>query len=83
MVASAYTHTGNNTASGIYPHYGVAAVDTSVIPMGTKMYVEGYGYAIARDRGSAIKGNRIDLFFETRSEAMSWGVRRVKVYFFD
>ncbi len=83
MVASAYTHSGYNTASGVYPHYGVAAVDTSNIPMGTRMYVEGYGYAIARDRGSAIKGNRIDLFFETRSEAMSWGVRRVKVYFFD
>jgi uncharacterized protein YabE (DUF348 family) len=83
MVASAYTHTGYNTASGVYPHYGVVAVDTSNIPMGTRMYVEGYGYATARDRGSAIKGNRIDLFFETRSEALSWGVRRVKVYFFD
>lgn len=83
MVATGYTHTGSNTASGVYPHYGVAAVDTSNISLGTKMYVEGYGYATARDRGGAIKGSRIDLFFETRQEAMSWGVRRVKVYFFD
>ncbi|OPZ74072.1 MAG: Cell wall-binding protein YocH precursor [Firmicutes bacterium ADurb.Bin456] len=83
MVATGYTHTGYNTASGVYPHYGVAAVDTSNVSLGTKMYVEGYGYATARDRGSAIKGNRIDLFFETRQEAMSWGVRRVKVYFLD
>ena len=83
MVASGYTHSGYNTASGVYPHYGVVAVDTSNIPMGTKMYVEGYGYATARDRGGAIKGNRIDLFFESHSEAMSWGVRKVNVYFFD
>lgn len=83
MLASAYSHTGNNTASGIYPHYGVVAVDTGRIPMGARLYVEGYGYATAMDRGSAIKGNRIDLFFESESEAMSWGLRRVKVYMLD
>lgn len=83
MVATAYTHTGRNTASGIYPYHGAVAVDTSKIPMGTKLYVEGYGYATALDRGSAIKGNKIDLFFETRSEAMRWGVRKVKVYVID
>lgn len=83
MLASAYSHTGHNTASGIYPHYGAVAVDTGRIPMGTRLYVEGYGYATALDRGSAIKGNRIDLFFESESEAMSWGLRRVKVYILD
>lgn len=83
MVASAYTYTGYNTASGVPPHYGIAAVDTGKIPIGTRLYVEGYGYATALDRGSAIKGNRIDLFFESYDEAMSWGVRRVKVYILD
>lgn len=80
MLATAYTYTGYNMASGAEPYYGVAAVDTSVIPMGTRLYVDGYGYVTALDRGSAIRGNRIDLFFESRDEAMSWGVRRVKVY---
>lgn len=83
MLASAYSHTGSNTASGVYPHYGAVAVDPSVIPMGTKLYVEGYGYATALDRGSAIRGNRIDLFFETQKEAMRWGLKRVKVYILD
>ncbi len=80
MLASAYTYTGNNTASGVPPRYGVVAVDPREISMGTSMYVEGYGYATALDRGGAIKGNRIDLFFETYEEAMNWGMRRVKVY---
>lgn len=83
MVASGYSYTGNNTASGVPPHYGVMAVDTSVVPFGTKVYVEGYGYATAQDRGGAIRGNRIDLFFESEREALSWGMRTVKVYFFE
>ncbi|WP_418791305.1 3D domain-containing protein [Phosphitispora sp. TUW77] len=80
MTATAYTHTGNNTASGIYPYRGAVAVDPSVIKMGTRLYVEGYGYAKALDIGSAIKGNRIDLFFDTEKEARKWGRRIVKVY---
>lgn len=80
MNASAYSHTGNNTASGIYPHKGTVAVDPRVIPMGTKLYIEGYGYATALDVGSAIKGNKIDLFFETKAQALRWGRRPVKVY---
>lgn len=80
MVSTAYTYTGNNTATGVPPKRGVAAVDPSVIPLGTKLYVEGYGYCTALDRGSAIKGNKIDVFMETRNEAYKWGVRRVKVY---
>ncbi|SHF15616.1 protein of unknown function [Desulfofundulus australicus DSM 11792] len=80
MVATAYTHTGNNTASGVYPRYGVVAVDPRVIPLGTRLYVEGYGYATALDMGSSIRGNRIDLFMESAAEARRWGVRRVMVY---
>ena len=83
MLSSAYSYTGYNTASGVEPCYGVVAVDTSNIPLGTKLYVEGYGYATALDRGSSITGNRIDLFFESHEEALSWGLRRVKVYVLD
>lgn len=80
MTATAYTHTGNNTFSGIYPYRGTVAVDRNVIKLGTKLYVEGYGYATALDVGSAIRGNRIDLFFDTEKEARKWGRRQVKVY---
>lgn len=59
---------------------GVVAVDPKVIPMGTKLWVEGYGEAVAEDQGSAIKGNRIDLAFNTRQEALDFGVKPVKVY---
>lgn len=80
MLATAYTHTGNPTASGVWPKVGVAAVDTNIIPMGTRLYVEGYGYATALDRGGAIKGHRIDLFMDTESQALQWGAQKVKVY---
>ena len=78
--ASAYTHTGNRTATGLVPKRGLVATDPSVIPMGTKLYIEGYGYAVAADKGSAIKGKKVDLFFETYGEAISWGRRNVKLY---
>ena len=55
------------------------AVDPSVIPLGTKVYVEGYGYAIAGDTGGSIKGNKIDVFFPTKAEAFRWGCRKVKI----
>ncbi len=62
---------------------GVIAVDPTVIPFGSVLWVEGYGYGIALDRGSAIKGYRIDLFFNTRREALRWGVKKVKVCIID
>lgn len=80
MLATGYSYTGNNTASGIPPSSGVAAVDPAVIPLGTRLYVEGYGKAIALDTGGAIKGNRIDLFYESENEALAWGKRNTKVY---
>jgi len=58
---------------------GIVAVDPRVIPMGTKLYVEGYGNAIAADQGNAIKGNRIDLFFDTHQQALNYGMKTVKV----
>jgi 3D (Asp-Asp-Asp) domain-containing protein len=48
--------------------------------MGTRLYIEGYGYAVAGDRGSAIDGHRIDLGFLTLDECYEWGRRDVKVY---
>jgi 3D (Asp-Asp-Asp) domain-containing protein len=68
------------TAIGLKAVPGIAAVDPKVIPLRTKLYVEGYGPAIAGDVGGAIKGNRIDLLFETVEEALRYGRRKVKVY---
>lgn len=81
--ATAYTHTGSRTASGVYPEVGMIAVDPNVIPMGSKVYVEGYGHARAKDTGGDIKGNRIDLFMDSNSDAVRWGRRTVKVYIVD
>ena len=87
--ATAYTACnvwGNATASGMYARRGVIAVDPSVIPMGTKVYVEGlngaadYGYAVAGDTGGSIKGNIIDLYMENESTCWTWGVKRVNIY---
>lgn len=60
--------------------YSTISVDPKVIPYGTRVFVEGYGFAIAADTGSAIKGNTIDVYFNTYKEACSWGVKYVKVY---
>lgn len=68
------------TATGIPARRGVVAVDPRVIPLGTRLYVEGYGPAVAADTGGAIKGNRIDLCFNTVAEADDFGVRTVRVY---
>lgn len=80
MMASAYTYTGHRTATGTTPRVGVAAVDPSVIPLGTRIYVEGYGFATAEDTGGAIKGDEIDLFFNTAQESRYFGRRQVTVY---
>lgn len=80
MEASAYTYTGNRTSTGTKPGVGTIAVDPSVIPLGTRLYVDGYGYGVARDVGSAIKGNRVDVFLKSEAAARRWGRRRVNVY---
>lgn len=68
------------TSIGLKAGYGIVAVDPRVIPLRTRLFIEGYGYAIAGDIGSAIKGNRIDLGFDTYQEAIRFGRKRVKVY---
>lgn len=84
MVATAYAGDGI-TATGIVPRrnpngMSTIAVDPRVIPLGTKVYIPGYGYAIAQDTGGAIKNSKIDLFMNSESEANRWGVRSVNVY---
>jgi len=68
------------TCNGTKAGYGVVAVDSRVIPLGTRLFIEGYGYAVAADHGGAINGNDIDLCFQTVSECMQWGRKKVKVY---
>ncbi|WP_078414551.1 G5 and 3D domain-containing protein [Priestia abyssalis] len=74
---SGKTKTGINLRAN--PNAKVIAVDPNVIPLGSKVYVEGYGYAIAGDTGGAIKGNKIDVFFADKSQAYRWGRRTVKI----
>lgn len=71
------------TASGLKAQRGVVAVDPRVIPLGTRVHVEGYGYAIAADTGSAIKGMKIDLCFDTLAEVNAYGRRNVRVEILD
>ena len=84
MVATGYSpYEGSGSgrcATGMRAGYGVVAVDPRVIRLGTRLYVEGYGYAVAGDTGGAIKGRRIDLGHTTYREASMVGRRRVKVW---
>ena len=89
--ASAYTASCEGcsgiTATGINlktnPHAKVISVDPTVIPLGSKVYVEGYGEAIAGDTGGAINGNRIDVFFPSQQDAINFGVKQLKVTILD
>lgn len=71
------------TASGHIARPGTVAVDPGLFPMGTKFYIPGYGYGIARDTGGAMKGRRLDLFFRLHASAGYWGVqtKQVKVWY--
>jgi 3D (Asp-Asp-Asp) domain-containing protein len=79
MEATAYTWTGNRTASGTWPAVGTAAVDPEVIPLGTRLWIEGYGPAVALDTGGLVKGNIIDVYLPTEDECWQWGRRQVEV----
>ena len=91
VIATAYTNTDPGctiwTAIGTYCRVGAIAVDPTVIPYGTRMYIvthDGqyiYGIAVAEDCGGSIKGNRIDLYFDTDAECWTFGIRGATVYF--
>ena len=74
---SGVTATGVNLKAN--PSSKVIAVDPSIIPLGSKVWVEGYGYAIAADTGGAIKGHKIDVFVSSKSKAASWGRKKVRI----
>lgn len=74
---SGITRTGLNLKKN--PGLKVIAVDPKVIKLGTKVYVEGYGYAVAGDTGGAIKGKKIDVFMPSKSNALKWGRKNVKI----
>lgn len=91
MTASAYTancsgcsgHTSTGIDLNANPDQKVVAVDPNVIPLGTKVWVEGYGEAVAGDTGGAIQGNRIDLHFPTEEDALAFGQKTVTVKILD
>lgn len=78
VVATGYALRGR-TATGIPTGWGVVAVDPSVIPLGTRMTIPGYGEGIAADTGGAVHGNIIDLWFPTVEQALQWGRRTVTI----
>jgi 3D (Asp-Asp-Asp) domain-containing protein len=90
MVATAYDPSPQTigpgatgrTRTGRIATYGCVAVDPRVIPLGTLLYVEGYGFGLACDTGGAIKGNRIDLCYDSRRVANRYGKKKVKVHIF-
>ncbi len=84
MEATAYLPTDGGgdgiTATGVQAHHGIVAVDPNVIPLGTRLYIPGYGEAVAADTGGDIIGNRIDVVLEDYSSAIQFGRRTVEVY---
>ncbi|MGO1060330.1 3D domain-containing protein [Planococcus sp. FY231025] len=78
---SGTTATGQNLRAN--PNQKVIAVDPRVIPLGSKVWVEGYGTAIAGDTGGAIKGNKIDVFIPSQSAALQWGRKNVTIKVLD
>lgn len=84
MEATAYTLEDGDgtgvTSIGLIPKHGIIAVDPQVIPYGTRVYIPGYGFAVAGDCGGAIIGDRIDLFMDSYYDAISFGRRNVEMY---
>jgi 3D (Asp-Asp-Asp) domain-containing protein len=78
VASTGYCLTGS-TATGIPVGWGVVAVDPAFIPLGTRMFVPGYGEGVAADTGSAVRGAMIDLWFPTCAQALAWGRRTVTI----
>lgn len=80
MTATAYHETGPVKLKGWYAGPGRVSVDPRVIPLGTKLYIEGYGPAIAVDTGSKVKGLHVDIWLPTHKQCVDWGNPKVKVW---
>jgi peptidoglycan DL-endopeptidase CwlO len=78
VLATGYS-LGGHTSTGVPVGYGIVAVDPSVLALGTKMTIPGYGDGVAADTGGAVAGAHIDLWFPTEAEALAWGSRTVTV----
>jgi 3D (Asp-Asp-Asp) domain-containing protein len=78
VLATGYALTGS-TATGLPVGWGVVAVDPSVIPLGTRLNIPGYGEAVAADIGSGVQGSMIDLWFPSAGQAQGWGRRTITI----
>ena len=85
MVVSATAYSGDGiTATGTKPRWGTIAVDPRVIPYGTKVYIPQFNQVfIAEDCGGGIKGNKIDIFMNSNSQCINWGVRNISIQILD
>ena len=68
------------TATNTLARRGIVAADWDVFPPGTRIYIPGYGEAVVEDKGGAVNGFHLDLFLNTRREALLWGVKQIEVY---
>lgn len=80
--ATAYALPGT-TATGVHVRYGIVAVDPRVIPLGTRLWIPGYGEGLAADTGGAIKGNRIDVWLPSETQALDWGIKTITITILD
>jgi 3D (Asp-Asp-Asp) domain-containing protein len=78
VTATGYSMSGR-TATGLPVGFGIVAVDPSVIPLGTRLTIPGYGEGVAADTGGAVRGYTIDLWFPTLADALAWGRRTVTI----
>ena len=78
VLATSYCLTGT-TATGVRVRQGIVATDPGTIPLGTRMYIPGYGYGVAADTGAWIKGKHIDLWMSRCSRSIKWGAREVTI----
>ena len=82
VLATAYAPTGNLTRTETVPTEGrTIAVDPNIIPLGTKVHIEGYGDYIAEDTGGLVKGKRIDIFFNSKRDCIEFGVKHLEIKF--
>ena len=83
MEVTAYCLNEQNCADGSSPGPGTVAVDPNIIPLGSKLFIPGYGHAIARDTGSDIRGHRLDIWLSSRGDCIQWGRRSCRVILYE